>query len=326
MAVMKKIYAGIVMILIFTLNFVVLAQDEAKETQLVLTNKNVCVNNVQSSCVLILSSYLDNCLVDTCFIDVDGDAEYAFYDLADFTYSYEDVDMVKAFLLSCVNRLKPVCESKSVEIREPEMLEFTLLEDDTYSVRAGRDIADYETVEIPEMYNSKSVTQIENEGFYNIDTIKSVNIPNTVTVIGNSAFYGCNSLSRVDFGISLKSIGKYAFYYCTSLTKVTIPSTTDFIGKYSFAFSGLKSVNLNDSENWILENNIKTNTAWMPSANTFSTYNQSGDIYYMLLDLDNPSVVANALRENMTFEIKRVLYNQTLYGNADFYTENWIKS
>ncbi len=102
------------------------------------------------------------------------------------------------------------------------------------------------------------VTGIGNEAFYQLSTIKSIQLPDSVTFIGkfafagctsleeieipasvtyidSTAFYGCTSLKSVTFnGAELESIGDFAFLGCTALETISLPEGLEEIGNYAF--------------------------------------------------------------------------------------------
>ena len=79
-------------------------------------------------------------------------------------------------------------------------LDFTLKDDDTYSVKINANYKNSITeVIIPSTYNGKKVTTIPQEAFYGCNSLKTVNIPSSVIEIGNYAFYGIGTLSEVTF-------------------------------------------------------------------------------------------------------------------------------
>ena len=89
-------------------------------------------------------------------------------------------------------------------------------------------------ITIPETHNGLPVTTINENAFYNCDSLTSVTIPDSVTSIGSSAFYNCYRLTSVTIGNSVTSIGSYAFRDCDSLTSVTIGNSVTSIGSYAF--------------------------------------------------------------------------------------------
>lgn len=82
---------------------------------------------------------------------------------------------------------------------------FTLLEDDTYSVRINPTYADIKAVVIPSTYNGKSVTQVNESGFINCANLERITIPESITVFGADAFKDCSNLSIVHYEGQLDS-------------------------------------------------------------------------------------------------------------------------
>ncbi|MGN0468229.1 MAG: leucine-rich repeat protein [Acutalibacteraceae bacterium] len=77
---------------------------------------------------------------------------------------------------------------------------------------------------------------MNNNAFYNCESLKSVTIDNGVTSIGSYAFYSCNSLKSVTIGNGVTSIGYGAFEWCNNLEDVTIPDSVTYIGAYAFGW------------------------------------------------------------------------------------------
>ena len=79
-----------------------------------------------------------------------------------------------------------------------------------------------------------SVTSIGDHAFSDCYSLTSVTIPDSVTSIGSSAFFNCNSLTSVTIGNSVMSIESNTFYDCDSLTSVTIGNSVTSIGSFAF--------------------------------------------------------------------------------------------
>lgn len=75
------------------------------------------------------------------------------------------------------------------------------------------------------------VTAIRVYGFYDCDSLTSIEIPSGVTSIGDYAFAYCSNLKSVTLPSSLTSIGEYVFSYCSILTSITIPASVTKIGQ-----------------------------------------------------------------------------------------------
>ena len=102
---------------------------------------------------------------------------------------------------------------------------------------------------------------------YDIDSLRSVTIPNSVDSIGEYAFAYCDSLTSVTIGESVTSIGKYTFNGCDALASITIPNNVKSIGYGAFEYNALKSVTLTaptveayckGRTNWLLDNSYCT--------------------------------------------------------------------
>lgn len=75
-----------------------------------------------------------------------------------------------------------------------------------------------------------TVTQVAAEGFYNVDGITSVTLPNSIEVIGNWAFGRSDLLASVNIPQNVWSIEHSAFQECPELKSIVIPSSVYQIG------------------------------------------------------------------------------------------------
>lgn len=148
-----------------------------------------------------------------------------------------------------------------------DYLNFTLLEDGTYSVALKDEyrvvkqpdsvaILDGEkkfdlkgkTVKIPATYEDKAVTQVADYAFYN-SQVTAVEIPEGVTYIGIEAFFGSASLKSVSLPDTVKIICPQAFDNLTTsdyggkaddyINHIIVPTSLEYVGDYSFD-TGLK--------------------------------------------------------------------------------------
>ena len=129
---------------------------------------------------------------------------------------------------------------------------FTLLDDDTYSVRAKNVNNMPNNVIIPSTYNGKSVTFIENNAFMCCSNLFSVTIPNSVTYIGHQAFYMCSNITNITIPDSIVTINDYAFSWCHGLTSIVIPDSVEFIYGEAFAYcKNLVNITIPDNVTYI---------------------------------------------------------------------------
>lgn len=97
------------------------------------------------------------------------------------------------------------------------------------------------SVEIPD-----TVTAI-GENAFNQSSLVSVKIPDSVESIGNAAFYDITSLKSVELPNNIKTIPSRLFASCSSLEALTIPESVETIDSAAFSYcTSLKEVNIPD--------------------------------------------------------------------------------
>ncbi|MCR5481588.1 MAG: leucine-rich repeat protein, partial [Clostridia bacterium] len=98
--------------------------------------------------------------------------------------------------------------------------------------------------------------------FKDLDSLVTVNLPNTVTQISANAFQGCDGLKNVNFAEGGESLRLYnaVFANCTSLESVKLPASLSFIANDANVFYGctsLKNIEVaSGNENFFSENGI----------------------------------------------------------------------
>lgn len=97
---------------------------------------------------------------------------------------------------------------------EDKTLEFTLINDDEYSVSKNSELN--EIVQIPLLYHGRLVTTIEDKAFSG-SSITEVVLPDSILKIGAETFSGCTQLTEIILPQMLKSVGTNAFANCSSL-------------------------------------------------------------------------------------------------------------
>ena len=87
---------------------------------------------------------------------------------------------------------------------------------------------------IPEFFEGKTVTAVEDGAFSNCDGIVSITLPHTVSQIGKNAFDSCQSVVNFTLPQTLKTIGDEAFRSCFAVSTITIPVSVTSIGRLAF--------------------------------------------------------------------------------------------
>ena len=77
--------------------------------------------------------------------------------------------------------------------------------------------------------------EIYDDAFREIDSIKSIVLPNTIQKIGHMAFYNMANLNSINIPDSVSIISGYAFSNSYNITELLIPSSVTEIGNYAFS-------------------------------------------------------------------------------------------
>ena len=94
---------------------------------------------------------------------------------------------------------------------------------------AFRQLQSLKSVTIPEGYH-----RLAEKAFYNCGNVSEFNFPTSLQVIGNNAFENCGALKELNLVVGLENIGEKAFYG-TSLESVKFPSSLKIINDCAFA-------------------------------------------------------------------------------------------
>ncbi len=157
------------------------------------------------------------------------------------------------------------------------LLEYVPLSDGTYGVKAGANAPYAKKITVPQKYNDIAVSVVLSNGFAGLTGLEEVVLPEGVTVISSNAFYQCSSLKNIDLPETLVAIKQYAFGACESLASIEIPKTVKFIGKNSFFDSGLQSMTMSLTGEWMVSNIVVTNTMSSSATGTQTTTSISND-------------------------------------------------
>ncbi len=121
--------------------------------------------------------------------------------------------IARFLLLSLLLATALPCFSACSETRG---LEFVLLDDGTYGVRAKSTYHRQELV-IPASYEGVAVTAILANGFAGSEAIETVSLPSSLRTVGAGAFLDCAALTEITLPSGLTAIGAGAFMGCPSL-------------------------------------------------------------------------------------------------------------
>lgn len=117
----------------------------------------------------------------------------------------------------------------------------------SYSVAIGN--FEGEELVIPSHHDGLPIVTIQECGFINNKSLKSVTLPETIIVIGFCAFSNCDSLQDLNIPNSVKEIHCTAIASCPLLKEIYIPASVEYIHENAFD-SNLNLVSFNvDTEN-----------------------------------------------------------------------------
>jgi hypothetical protein len=84
--------------------------------------------------------------------------------------------------------------------------------------------------------------------FMGLDSLLSINLPQTILVLNGGPFSGCRKLRSVTIPNTIKTINQYLFSDCIGLTSVSIPTSVTSIGNDAFSgCSSLKKITIPES-------------------------------------------------------------------------------
>ncbi len=188
-----------------------------------------------------------------------------------------------------------------------DVLDFTLLSDGTYGVKAGPKAMEATEIEIPATFDGKAVTQILSHGFENHFLLEKVILPNSITLINDHSFNNCSSLKDIALTENIETIKTYAFANCHELTTVTIPASVTTIEKYAYNNAALTSVVFKKTTGWtgtgvadaeVLDNNILKTATVDTATLTFSYTSTYGKMSYSLSDFSNANLMSGLISGN----------------------------
>ncbi len=178
-----------------------------------------------------------------------------------------------------------------------------------------------------------------------LNTITSIDIPESVTSIGEFAFAGCEGLTTVNFNAihctTMGSIDNPAFIDCYNLTDLTIGSQVETIPAYAFGYChNLSNINVSEensnytSEDGVLFNKAKTELVYFPVGRSYGEYTIPesvtglGDYAFLNCNLDviySPSEVPPLASETTFSNVSgyTIIYVPAGFAEAYLAAEGW---
>lgn len=75
-------------------------------------------------------------------------------------------------------------------------------------------------IKIPEQIDGVTITEIGYMSFFDCDTVRTIEIPDSVTTIADHSFYYSDMLSKIVIGKNVETIGENAFQYCYKIVEI----------------------------------------------------------------------------------------------------------
>ena len=213
--------------------------------------------------------YWKLCLVTIAIINFQSALAWTAPDfMVDGIYYYKNADSVS---VTVTNRGYNNYEVYSGDLQIPNIVSYNGI---NYSVKAINESAFLGCYGITGLIIPNSVNSIGSSAFSGTG-ITSITIPNSVTSIGDNVFSGCKRLSDIILPDNITSIGhgwfsgcialknvefipnsvtriaSNAFSGCTGFIDVILPNSVDTIGENAFGLSGLQSLTIPSSVNFI---------------------------------------------------------------------------
>ena len=105
----------------------------------------------------------------------------------------------------------------------PYFFDFMLDETtNTYTINGITNVQSDDSVIIPNYYNNKKITKINDSAFLNCTQLSAIELPLYLEEIGSSVFKECSSLSSITIPSSVQYIDDSAFENCVSLVSVIV--------------------------------------------------------------------------------------------------------
>ena len=168
-----------------------------------------------------------------------------------------------------------------------------------------------------------TVVNINKQAFYYCMALVEVKLGSGTVMIGEDAFHGCVALSSVHLNNGLKTIGESAFALNDNLKNITIPNTVETIEEGAFILSGLTSVTIPGSVQFV------GNQAFSGCENLTDVVIESGvkmldkKVFEDCAKLTRVEIPASV--DTLEFAVFRYSENVTIYAPAGSAAEAYAK-
>ena len=136
----------------------------------------------------------------------------------------------------------------------PYFFDFILDEiTNTYTINGITNVKSADSVIIPNYYNNKKITKINDSAFLDCTQLSAIKLPFYLEEIGSSAFEGCVSLVSVIVEREISNItnlGNYAFAGCSSALQIVVPQNRIAEYKNKECWSSYRSKIIPDNDSY----------------------------------------------------------------------------
>lgn len=176
---------------------------------------------------------------------------------------------------------------------------------------------DEKIVEIPEIIDGETITEIGDFAFKDNKTVEEVILPNTILNIGYHAFSSCENLKKIHLNNGLLCISSSAFMGCVSIEEIVFPETLENIFHYAFyGCTGLKKVELKSNIKFKAENIFKNTKLEDVNQILLGNFNPENQVKLTLKKLENFDIYTKEeKKELITFINRRKNLKKAIFTN-----------
>ena len=153
--------------------------------------------------------------------------------IAAFITSFSISGLAAPNLNTFISPITPIMAAADSEYTYGSSDQFNYQKYSDHIVISSCKSTDMTSVEIPEKIENLPVTEIGMYAFQ-LNSMKSLKLPDTLTVINSYAFGMCPNLTALTIPDSVKKIGMHAFEECPALETINFPDHLVETGDYTF--------------------------------------------------------------------------------------------